>query len=129
MEKIELIVILIFVIILFMFISLPFMTVLMGLGDNSEGIRTGIPVKLSYKGWIWRTWEGEMSIKGTQEDVKGGVLPYIWRYSICDRDENKIKQITEAIEKQKEIVAKYRSPFIFWKWNQKTKYCIEEIYF
>lgn len=93
------------------------------LGDNSEGVRIGIPVKLSYKGWIWKTWEGELMVRGVLTEG----IPYVWEFSICDRDEAKIKKITEAIEGQKTIEIKYSSKIFNWRWNQKTEYCVEEI--
>ena len=93
-------------------ISIPFAVLF--IGDNSEGIRTGVPVNLSNKGWIFKLWEGEMSVQGTQEG-----LPYIWEFSVCDGDPEKIDIINNAIRNQIQLTIEYRSPMIAKLWIQK----------
>ena len=43
----------------------------------SEGDRTGFNQKLSRKGWICKTWEGEIAMTASP-----GVAPEIFRYSV-----------------------------------------------
>jgi hypothetical protein len=43
----------------------------------SSGERTGYNQKLSHKGWICKTWEGELALTSAP-----GVAPEIWRYSV-----------------------------------------------
>ncbi len=45
----------------------------------SEGERVGILQKSSRKGWICKTWEGELA-----QYVVGGVAPLIWEFSVRD---------------------------------------------
>jgi hypothetical protein len=47
----------------------------------SEGERAGILQKFSRKGWICKTWEGELALY-----VVGGVAPQIWNFSTRDED-------------------------------------------
>ncbi len=45
----------------------------------SDGERAGILQKLSHKGWICKTYEGELALY-----VVGGVSPQIWNFSVRD---------------------------------------------
>ena len=45
----------------------------------SEGTRTGFVQKLSRKGWVCKTWEGEMAMT-----AQPGVAPVIFAFSVRD---------------------------------------------
>jgi hypothetical protein len=47
----------------------------------SEGDRAGTLQKFSHKGWVCKTYEGELALY-----VVGGVAPQIWNFSTRDRD-------------------------------------------
>ncbi|MGZ8293547.1 MAG: hypothetical protein ACXWVG_10925, partial [Telluria sp.] len=56
----------------------------------SEGERAGILQKFSKKGWICKTYEGEVA-----QYVVGGVSPQIWYFSV--RDKNVAEQLFKAV--------------------------------
>jgi len=45
----------------------------------SDGDRAGVLQKFSKRGWICKTWEGEVA-----QYVVGGVAPQIWNFSVRD---------------------------------------------
>jgi len=59
----------------------------------SEGERAGVLQKFSSKGWICKTYEGELA-----QYVVGGVAPQIWYFST--RDEALAKQLSAAVGDQ-----------------------------
>ena len=59
----------------------------------SEGERAGVLQKFSSKGWICKTYEGELA-----QYVVGGVAPQIWYFST--RDEALAKQLSSAVGDQ-----------------------------
>jgi hypothetical protein len=65
----------------------------------SEGERAGILQKFSIKGWICKTYEGELAIS-----IVPGVTPVIWTFSV--RDESMAPQINAALGKR--VVLHYR---------------------
>lgn len=65
----------------------------------SEGERAGILQKFSSKGWICKTYEGELAIS-----IVPGVTPIIWYFSV--RDESLMPQISTALGKR--VVLHYR---------------------
>lgn len=56
----------------------------------SEGERAGVLQKFSKKGWICKSYEGELALY-----VVGGVSPQIWYFST--RDEDLAKQLYTAV--------------------------------
>jgi hypothetical protein len=58
----------------------------------SEGDRAGVLQKFSKKGWLCKTYEGELALY-----IVGGVAPQIWYFST--RDEDLAKQLSGAVGK------------------------------
>ena len=65
----------------------------------SEGERAGILQKLSSKGWVCKTHEGELAIS-----IVPGVTPVIWYFSV--RDESLLPALNGALGKR--VVLHYR---------------------
>ena len=59
----------------------------------SEGERAGVLQKFSRKGWICKTYEGELAMY-----IVGGVAPQIWDFSV--RDEATAAALTKAVGRQ-----------------------------
>jgi hypothetical protein len=62
----------------------------------SEGERAGVLQKFSRKGWVCKTYEGELALY-----VVGGVAPQIWYFST--RDEALAKQLFGAVGERVQI--------------------------
>ena len=59
----------------------------------SEGERAGVLQKFSKKGWICKTYEGELALY-----IVGGVAPQIWYFST--RDEDLARELSQAVGQQ-----------------------------
>jgi hypothetical protein len=59
----------------------------------SDGERAGILQKLSRKGWLCKTYEGELAIS-----IIPGVIPTIWDFSV--RDERALEELNAAVGKR-----------------------------
>ena len=66
----------------------------------SEGERAGILQKFSRKGWICKTWEGELAIY-----IVPGVAPTIWYFTV--RDESIVPELNAALGKR--VVMHYKA--------------------
>ncbi len=60
--------------------------------DFSDGERAGILQKFSEKGWICKTYEGELAMTSVP-----GVMPVLWAFSV--RDDEVARQLRDAIGK------------------------------
>lgn len=56
----------------------------------SEGERAGVLQKFSHKGWVCKTWEGEIAMTTVP-----GVAPVMWSFTV--RDDQVAKQISSAV--------------------------------
>jgi len=56
----------------------------------SEGERAGVVQKFSRRGWVCKTWEGELAITTVP-----GVAPVIWNFTV--RDDAAAAQLREAV--------------------------------
>lgn len=65
----------------------------------SDGERAGILQKFSRKGWVCKTYEGELAVS-----IVPGVTPIIWNFTV--RDESIVPQMNAALGKR--VVLHYR---------------------
>lgn len=70
-----------------------FYTAVMLSYSYSEGNRAGYLQKFSRKGWICKTYEGELAVTSVP-----GVAPTIWEFSV--RDDDVARQLTDASGKR-----------------------------
>jgi hypothetical protein len=68
-------------------------TLLMLWWSYSEGERAGILQKFSKRGWVCKTYEGELAMY-----VVGGVAPQIWHFSV--RDDAVVAQLHDSVGQQ-----------------------------
>ncbi len=59
----------------------------------SDGERVGVLQKLSRKGWVCKTWEGELALY-----VVSGVAPQIWSFTVPD--DQVAKSLNESLGKR-----------------------------
>ncbi|HLC78628.1 MAG TPA: hypothetical protein VJH92_05890 [Candidatus Nanoarchaeia archaeon] len=91
----------------------------------SEGERVGTIVKLSNKGLIWKTWEGEMV-------VRRGYISYgdFWRFSIDNNDPQKdelVSDVWDAFNNGYTVQISYEQKAGIHVWRGKTAYLIKEV--
>lgn len=56
----------------------------------SEGERAGQLRKFSNKGWVCKTWEGEVA-----QSISAGLAPEVWKFSV--RDDRIVKDMNAAL--------------------------------
>lgn len=76
----------------------------------ASGERTGVVVKLSKKGIIWKTWEGQMNVGSMSTDGNGLAVPAAWECSVTD--ESVVKQIQDAAKSGNRITLRYDQPLV-----------------
>lgn len=74
--------------------------------EFSDGARVGYVTKLSKKGFIWPTWEGEMQMGGINVDTGGAVSARTWEFSISS--DTIASQLLDAMENSKRVKLHYK---------------------
>lgn len=95
--------------------------------DVGTGDRVAKIIKVSEKGWIWKTWEGEAVL--TQGDL---VATYVWSFSIDNDDpirDELVNKMRQAFESGEVVKIHYNERAGFVPWRSKTSYFLKEIRF
>lgn len=91
----------------------------------SEGTRSGILTKVSKKGFVFKTYEGELIIGGLNQG-DGALMPAtIFKFSVLDR---KVYDMLEA-DQGKKVVLHYKQVLKNFFWQGETDYFVHEVSF
>ncbi len=89
----------------------------------SEGNRAGRLIKFSHKGYLFKTYEGEMNLGGINS-VNGGVLVNnMWLFSVTD---NAVADSLGKLE-GKDISLHYKEKMATLPWRGDTKYIVDRV--
>lgn len=88
--------------------------ILSACGPNySNGSRVGVVTKLSYKGLVWKSWEGELNMGGVrqQSDGNGGTqtVPNVFTFNA---DPDAVAKLQDAMKTGARVELIYRQWFI-----------------
>ncbi len=90
-------------------------------GTYSEGERAGRLIKLSYKGFLIKTWEGQLDVGGLSGGAGGEGLTSLWDFSVS-YDKDLIEKLKAAQGKM--VRLHYEERFVRLFWRGDTKYFI-----
>jgi hypothetical protein len=96
----------------------------------SDGTRSGIVRKLSYKGYVFKTWEGELQMSGFLAPMDGTQINTggnLWNFSVDTDKEQVIKSLKEAESTGKRVTLHYVEHLKQFDWRGDTKYFIDGV--
>lgn len=88
----------------------------------SEGTRAGELIKVSRKGVVFKTYEGQLNLGGFQSD-NAGIVGNIWEFSTTKNDVYDRLQELEG----KKIKLHYRQRYKPMPWQGKTDYFVHKV--
>lgn len=91
----------------------------------SEGDRAGVVSKLSKKGYIFKTHEGELNV-GAQGQV-GNMSNNLWQFTIARGDEKLTKDIEDAMTTGKRVKLHYEQRYMKFSWMGDTEYFVTRV--
>ena len=95
--------------------------------DYSDGYRVGQVIKLSRKGYLFKTWEGTLDFGYLQQDPQIGVATRIWDFSVDDDEYQVRKDIDAAIAKNEKVKLYYKEKIFQFSWRGDTKYFVYKV--
>lgn len=114
-------------------IGLFILAILGGLGylffatmTYSDGSRAGELIKISEKGMVFKTYEGQLSLGGLSvggEDNNETNIGNLWDFSVTD---DAVYKKMEAL-RGKKVVVKYKEQYRAIPWKGDTKYIITDV--
>ncbi len=109
-----------------------FLAILVGIlyyvsfGSYSEGRRAGFVLKMSKKGYVFKTYEGELRIGGLY-DGEGVMNATEWAFSVSSKNKEAIQKLEEAIATGQRASLTYEEKFFVLPWNGDTKFFITNV--
>jgi hypothetical protein len=91
----------------------------------SEGDRAGVVSKLSKKGYVFKTHEGELNV-GAQGQV-GNMSNNLWQFTIAGGDEKLSKDIEDAMTTGKRVKLHYEQRYMKFSWMGDTEYFVTKV--
>lgn len=89
----------------------------------SEGTRAGDLIKISRKGVVFKTYEGQLNLGGFQSDANDGLSGNIWNFSVTkDEVYTKLQQY-----EGKRVKLHYKQRYRSFPWQGKTEYFIDDV--
>lgn len=96
--------------------------------NYSQGYRSGIIMKMSRKGYVIKTYEGQLNTGGFSGDVTGGdMTSMIWSFSVRASEEDVIKKIEEAVDQGKRVKLYYKEKYFTIPFWGDTKYFVDSV--
>jgi hypothetical protein len=95
----------------------------------SEGFRVGVIQKVSRKGMLFKTIEGELSqgfIEGAADTNASGVGTRVWTFSV-ENDKDVLAQIDHAIETNKKVKVYYKERYRKLPWVGDTSFTVYKV--
>ena len=91
-------------------------------GTYSEGTRAGIIMKISSKGALFKTWEGQMNLETFGAMKSTNMVSETFSFSIEDGNPELIEDLNAAALSGKRVNLKYIERYITVFWRGETKY-------
>ncbi len=91
----------------------------------SEGDRAGTVSKFSSKGYVFKTYEGELNV-GAMGQV-GNISTNLWAFSVAGADEKITKKIEDAMVSGKRVKLHYQQKYLKFFWMGDTDYFITSV--
>ncbi len=96
-------------------------------GTYSEGIRSGMVVKISKKGWIFKTYEGQLNLQTFGANKSPNMVSESFEFSVDTDKQDVIKVLEEASLSGERVSLKYSERLAKFFWRGDTKYFVTEV--
>ena len=78
-------------------------------GSYSSGYRAGKIMKLSNKGVLFKTYEGQLDIGGLESSGSDGAATTVWAFSV--KDHNVVENINNAVDNNWRVKLYYKEKY------------------
>ena len=96
-------------------------------GTYSEGIRSGMVVKISKKGWLFKTYEGQLNLQTFGANKSPNIVSESFEFSVDGDKQAVIKVLEEASLSGERVSLKYTERLAKFFWRGDTKYFVTEV--
>jgi len=89
----------------------------------SDGNRAGRLIKFSHKGYVFKTYEGELNLGGINTTNGGILINNMWQFSVAD------KTVGDSLSKLegKDVTLHYKEKIYAFPWRGDSKYIVDRV--
>lgn len=96
-------------------------------GTYSEGIRSGVVIKGSKKGILFKTYEGQLNLLTFGASKNQNMVAETFDFSVPTRETEVIKTLEEVSLSGERVSLHYVEKFVTFPWRGDTKYLIVRV--
>ncbi|MCC5944340.1 MAG: hypothetical protein JJT94_05350 [Bernardetiaceae bacterium] len=90
----------------------------------SNGTRSGVVMKVSKKGYVFKTWEGELHVDGLSPDKRSSnQLSSVWRFSVEQSERELVQKLENYAQTGERVTLHYVERYKTFPWRG------DEVYF
>lgn len=96
-------------------------------GNFSNGVRAGIVVKISKRGFVFKTYEGQLNLLTFGASKSNNIVAETFDFSVPNHETEVIKTLEEVSLSGERVSLHYEEKFISLPWRGDTKYLITKV--
>jgi hypothetical protein len=97
-------------------------------GNYSDGYRAGTVIKLSRRGLVLKTYEGQLNLgMGIHDQNTSVAVSNVWDFSVNAKDALVLARLDTALMTGKRAKLHYREKFVTAPWRGDTKYQVYRV--
>jgi len=96
-------------------------------GSYSEGVRSGMVVKISKKGFLFKTYEGQLNLQTFGANKSPNMVSESFEFSVEGDREDLVKILEDASLSGERVSLKYTERLVKFFWRGETKYFVTEV--
>lgn len=113
---------------LFGFFSLVLLAFLfVNYGTYSKGVRSGVVIKLSKKGVLIKTMEGQLNLQTFGATKSGNMMSETFNFSVPRGDDETIKKLEEVILSGERVSLHFKERYLKLFWKGETRYFVDSV--
>jgi len=95
--------------------------------NYSDGFRSGTIVKMSSKGAVFKTHEGQLLSGGLATGDGGDLASNLWEFSVEKSESEVLKEIELAVDGRYPVKLRYKEKWVSFFWRGDTKYFVYDV--
>lgn len=96
-------------------------------GTYSEGVRSGIVLKISKKGFLFKTFEGQLNLMTFGASKSQNLVAENFDFSVSKYEKDVIKTLEEVSLTGERVSLHYKEKYVTFPWRGETKYMIYKV--
>ena len=98
-------------------------------GTYSEGVRSGVIMKVSKRGVVFKTYEGQLNMEGFGAVDTDNQFSEVWEFSIEKSHSEIIEKLEKAALDGERVNLEYVERYSAFPWRGDTKYFVTKVDF